>query len=77
MSEQTKPELDDSKYNKDEFNKWFYKLCLVDFPAFYRDILRAEKKTLWDRFKIVADEYHNNAIENKGELKWLYTSERE
>jgi hypothetical protein len=50
-------ELNDKHYNKEEFDVWFRKLMNVDFPCFYRDILRAEKKTLWNRFKLVADEY--------------------
>lgn len=57
-------ELKDSFYDRKEFNEWWFKLMNCDYACFYRDILRAEKETLWKRFKVVADEYHK---ENKDE----------
>jgi hypothetical protein len=54
----------DENYDKKEFDTWFRKLMNVDYPCFYRDILRAEKDILWERFKIVADEYHTDINED-------------
>ena len=52
----------DKEYNRKEFDKWFYKLCMADYPCFFRDILRAEKESLWERYKIVADEYNKESL---------------
>jgi len=51
-------ERPDANYDKKEFNSWFRKLCHADYPCFFRDILRAQEKNLWEQFKITADEYH-------------------
>lgn len=55
----------DENYNKKEFEGWFNKLMWAANPCFFRDILRAEKKTLWERYKQTADEYHDKI--HKGE----------
>ena len=50
--------MNDNLYNKKEFDEWFRKLCHVDYPCFFRDILRAKKDDLWEEYKRQADKYN-------------------
>jgi hypothetical protein len=62
-------ELGDSAYNRKQFDGWWSKLCHVDFPCFYRDILRALKPTLWAQYKREAYIGHVAQLKREEEMR--------
>ncbi len=50
------------EYDRASFDSWFRRLGYVEYPRFWRDILKAQEENLWEQFKATSDEYSKKSV---------------